>query len=138
MITKDPIDLNQFLSPSSDPASGASVFFVGKVRNHHDGKAVKLLYYECFEAMANKQIMRILERAKKKYLIHRVRALHRVGRLEVGDIAVVVEVSSSHRAEAFEACRAIIHEIKHEVPIWKKETYTNGKEEWVYCEKESF
>lgn len=134
MITKDVIDLNRFLNMDADPASGASVFFVGKVRNHHDGKEVKLLYYDCFESMAIKQMKRILDRAEKTFPIYRARALHRIGRLEIGEIAVIVEVSSAHRAEAFEACRAIINEIKHEVPIWKKEVYANGKEEWISCE----
>lgn len=133
MITRQVIDLEKFMAQQSDPSCGASVVFVGKVRNHHAGRKVRSLFYECYEAMAEKQIARILERARKSGRIHDARAIHRVGELEIGDIAVVVEVSSAHRNEAFEACRAIIDEIKSEVPIWKKETYVDGRQEWVSC-----
>lgn len=133
VITRQVIDLEKFMAQKSDPSCGASVVFVGKVRNHHAGRMVKSLFYECYEAMAEKQVAWILERARKSGRIHYARAIHRVGKLEIGDIAVVVEVSSTHRNEAFEACRTIIDAIKSEVPIWKKETYLDGQEEWVSC-----
>ena len=132
-ITDQPISAPAFLSQKQDESCGASVSFVGTVRNHHEGKPVRRLYYECYTAMANKQIGLIVDRIKKDWGVHNIRLLHRVGRLEVGDVAIVIEVQSEHREEAFEASRAVLEEVKKKVPIWKKEFYTSGSSEWVLC-----
>lgn len=132
-LTHHPICVEQFLSEPPAPASGASVHFVGTVRNHHEGKRVARLYYECYESMAERQLDRIINRVKTDYPVGRVRVLHRLGWLEVGEAAVVIEVSSAHRKEAFEACRAVIEEVKRTVPIWKKEVDEAGAGEWVLC-----
>lgn len=119
------------LKPSSD--SGALATFFGVVRDHNEGRAVKLLYYECYQSMADKEISSIRENVVKRWQLTDVSILHRVGLLEVGDIALAVAVASAHRAEAFAACQAVVDEIKSTVPIWKKEFYRNGHSEWVLC-----
>ena len=113
--------------------AGASVIFWGRVRNHNEGKQVLALEYSAYRELALKEGLRILGEARVKFPVESLRAVHRVGALKIGDGAVVVEASSAHRTEAFEACRWIIDEIKHRVPIWKKEHYSNGEAQWVIC-----
>lgn len=132
-ITHEPILIEAFLKEKPAASCGATVHFIGTVRNHHDGKAVRRLYYECYESMADKQIAAIVDRIKHTYGVDRIQVLHRVGWLEVGDVAIVIEVSSTHRDEPFSACRVVIDEIKKKVPIWKKEVYEDGTGEWVLC-----
>ena len=94
---------------------------------------MKSLYYECYEAMAEKQIDRIIQRVQRECGVSQIRAIHRVGDLNIQDAAVVIEVQSAHRAEAYVASRKMIDTIKHEVPIWKKEFYEDGSSEWTLC-----
>ena len=132
-ITHQPISVEKFLGQKPEATCGASVNFVGIVRNHQDGRPVQRLFYECYESMADKQIGLIVDRIKEDFGVDRIHALHRVGWLEVGDVSVIIEVSSPHREEAFFACKAVIDEVKQTVPIWKKEIYTDGTREWVSC-----
>jgi molybdopterin synthase catalytic subunit len=134
MITHELIDTAQFLSRQPDPSCGASASFVGIVRNEHDGKAVERLFYECYEPMAEKQIEGIAARAKTKWSVRDIQVIHRVGWLDVGEVAIAILVHSGHRDEAFSACREVIDEIKRTVPIWKREVYRDGTEQWVSCE----
>lgn len=133
MITDQPIDLNQWLAQQPAPGCGASAFFVGRVRNHHQGKKVTRLFYECYVPMAEKQITAIAETVKQKTGVQEIRVIHRVGWLEIGEAAVVISVSSAHRQEAFAACREVIDRIKQDVPIWKKEIYQDLSHDWVAC-----
>lgn len=103
------------------------------VRNHDHGRAVKSLYYDCYRSMAEKMIKALIEEAEIRWQIGKVRVLHRIGHLEIGEVAVAISVSSAHRAEAFEACRFMIEGIKKNVPIWKKEIFEDGMSEWVSC-----
>lgn len=119
----------------ADPAAGGYASFEGWVRNHNEGLAVTRLEYEAFEALANKEGERIVAEAIRRFGVINAACVHRVGSLEIGDMAVWVGVSSRHRAEAFAACRFIIDEVKHRVPIWKKELYVNGDSGWVNCER---
>ncbi len=119
----------------ADDASGAYVAFEGLVRNHNEGRQVHRLEYEAYEALGVKEGERIIAEAERRFGISTVYCVHRLGRLEVGDMAVIVGVSTPHRGEAFDACRYIIDEVKHRVPIWKKEHYTNGDSGWVNCER---
>lgn len=114
--------------------AGACVTFEGWVRNHNDGKEVTRLEYEAYTAMAEKEGQRIVEEAVKRFDLDYAECVHRVGRLEIGEAAVWVGVSSAHRSEAFEACRFVIDEVKHRLPIWKKEHYADGDSGWVNCE----
>jgi molybdopterin synthase catalytic subunit len=119
----------------ADAAAGGYASFEGWVRNHNEGLAVTRLEYEAFEALAIKEGERILQEALQRYGVLKAACVHRVGSLAIGEIAVWVGVSSRHRAEAFAACRYIIDEVKHRVPIWKKEHYVNGDSGWVNCER---
>ena len=118
-----------------DPAAGGYAAFEGWVRNHNEGHAVIRLEYEAFEALANMEGERIVKEAIERFGPLKAACVHRIGVLAIGDLAVWVGVSSRHRAEAFAACRYIIDEVKHRVPIWKKEHYVNGDSGWVNCER---
>jgi molybdopterin synthase catalytic subunit len=119
----------------AEPAAGGYASFEGWVRDHNEGHAVTRLEYEAFEALAIKEGERIVTEAIARFGVLRAACVHRVGSLAIGDLAVWVGVSSRHRAEAFAACRYIIDEVKHRVPIWKKEHYVNGDSGWVNCER---
>ena len=118
-----------------DESCGGFASFEGWVRNHNEGHAVTRLEYEAFAELAEKEGARIVEEARAKYGVTRAACVHRVGSLALGDVAVWVGVSAAHRDEAFRACRFIIDEVKHRVPIWKKEHYVNGDSGWVNCER---
>ena len=117
-----------------DPSCGGFVTFEGWVRNRNDGQQVLSLEYQAYEALALKEGRRIIGEALARFPIANALCIHRVGRLEIGDLAVWVAVSAGHRDEAFKACRYVIDEIKHRVPIWKKEYYEGGDSGWVNCE----
>ncbi len=116
------------------PGCGGYVTFEGWVRNRNDGQDVHKLEYQAYERLAIKEGERIMAEAREKFPFEGAVCIHRVGALEIGDLAVWVAVSSVHRDEAFRACRYIIDEVKHRVPIWKKEHYANGDSGWVNCE----
>jgi molybdopterin synthase catalytic subunit len=109
---------------------GGEALFIGRVRRISEGKEIRHLFYECEIGMAEKMIARIAQEMQAKWPIKKVHFQHRIGKLEVGEIAVIVAVSAEHRSEALEACRYGIDELKRRVPIWKKEVSTTG-EEWV-------
>lgn len=115
----------------NDPQAGAEVVFVGKVRDHNDGRAVVELEYEAMEPLATKEGNRIVEEAQRQFAVTSVHCVHRVGLLQIGDVAVQVTAMAAHRAAAFDACRYVIEEVKQRVPIWKKEAYKDGSVEWV-------
>lgn len=130
-ITGKPIHLEDFLAQRPSPSCGAVASFVGVVRGHHEGRQVKKIYYDCYWPMASRQIRGIIDNARNEFGVEEIRVLHRVGWLEVGEAAVAIVVSGVHREEAFSACRQVIEQIKARVPIWKKEVYTDGTDEWV-------
>jgi adenylyltransferase/sulfurtransferase len=105
-----------------DESCGGFASFEGWVRNHNEGHAVTRLEYEAFAELAEKEGARIVEEARVKFGVTRAACVHRVGSLALGDVAVWVGVSAAHRDEAFRACRFIIDEVKHRLPIWKKNT----------------
>jgi len=118
-----------------DPACGGYASFEGWVRDHNEGQAVRHLEYEAFEALAIKEGERILGEAVARFGVEHAACVHRIGDLQLGELAVWVGVSARHRQEAFLACRYIIDEVKHRVPIWKKEHYLSGDSGWVNCER---
>ena len=118
-----------------DPACGGYASFEGWVRDHNEGQQVRHLEYEAFELLAGKEGERILAEAVERFGVEHAACVHRVGDLQLGEMAVWVGVSARHRQEAFLACRYIIDEVKHRVPIWKKEHYLNGDSGWVNCER---
>lgn len=129
------LQVDSYRQALADPAAGGYTSFEGWVRNHNEGHAVTRLEYEAFEALANQEGERIVAEAIRRFGVVNAACVHRVGSLAIGDLAVWVGVSSQHRAEAFAACRYIIDEVKHRVPIWKKEHYVNGDSGWVNCER---
>src|SRR3954463_2920336 len=130
-----PIDTVALREELANPESGGYTSFEGWVRNHNEGHQVSRLEYEAFEPLAVKEGERIVAEAIKRFGIERAACVHRVGDLAIGEMAVWVGASARHRDEAFRACRYIIDEVKHRVPIWKKEHYENGDSGWVNCER---
>lgn len=131
-ISNTTIDLDELKCRVSTPEAGGFVAFEGWVRENNEGKEVTALEYEAYEELAVKEGQRILEEARQ-FDILKACCVHRTGPLKVGELAVVVMVSSAHRKEAFVACEFIINEIKKRVPIWKRETYADGTTSWVNC-----
>jgi molybdopterin synthase catalytic subunit len=111
---------------------GAYASFEGWVRNHNDGRAASGLRYEAYVALAETEGAQIVEEALMKFAIADAACVHRVGDLDVGDLAVWVGVSAAHREAAFIACRWIIDEVKSRVPIWKHERYVEGDAAWLH------
>jgi molybdopterin synthase catalytic subunit len=114
----------------ADPGAGGEVLFIGTVRDNDADRGVTALSYTAHPSAAA-EIRRVAEDIVAKYDVIAIAAVHRVGDLAVGDLAVVVGVSCAHRAEAFNACHAMIDELKASVPIWKHQRFTDGSDEWV-------
>lgn len=121
-----PLDPSEVERAVAEDDAGAIVTFVGRVRNHNAGMVVTRLEYEAYPTMATKQMQTIVQGLESKFAGTRLAVLHRIGTLNVGDAAVVCSASAAHRDEAFEACRALIDEIKATVPIWKREHGPDG------------
>lgn len=133
-ISGETLDIAALADSLIDRTAGAFASFEGWVRDHNDGRQVDGLDYEVFEPLALAEGAKILEEARAKYAVNAIRAVHRHGMLKIGDCAVWVGVVSAHRDEAFRACRYVIDEVKHRLPIWKKEHYRDGTAEWVNCQ----
>ena len=129
------IDTDAARRELQDPGCGGFVSFEGWVRDHNEGQEVTRLEYEAFQELAVKEGERILAEASRRFPVKHALCIHRLGSLDIGGMAVWVGVSSTHRAEAFDACRYIIDEVKHRLPIWKKEHYRSGNSGWVNCER---
>lgn len=128
----DPVAARQSVT---DDSCGALAVFEGWIRNLNEGQAVERLEYEVYRPLAEKEGDRIIREAYDRFGVGNAICIHREGMLELGDIAVIVCVSSTHRGEAFDACRYIIDEVKSRLPIWKKEYYVGGISEWVNCQR---
>jgi adenylyltransferase/sulfurtransferase len=128
-----PIDAAALGVALARPDAGGFATFEGRVRNRNEGRAVTGLEYEAFEALAVAEGEHVVAEAVARHGALSARCVHRVGRLEVGDVAIWVGVAAPHRAEAFAACREIIDAVKHRLPIWKKEHYADGDSDWVNC-----
>jgi molybdopterin synthase catalytic subunit len=129
-VSAEPIDMAGMLAGAHHPGAGAVVLFSGEVRESNQGRPVAFLEYEAAVPLAEKMIAEILAAAREKWGLHIALARHRVGRVDIGDAAVVVITASAHRREAYAANRYIIDRIKHEAPIWKCEHFTHGTKEW--------
>lgn len=130
MLTDRPIDHNNVTSAVQKKFNGAVVTFLGTTRDISNGKKVLRLEYESYSELAEKMLAQIIDEAKSKFGVSEVSLLHRIGRLEIGEISLVVAVGSEHRKTAFLASQYIVDRIKILVPIWKKEVYEDG-EIWV-------
>ena len=133
-VSKTAIDVSAAKKSVADDSCGALVVFEGWIRDHNEGQQVKRLEYEVYRPLAEKEGARIIEEAVQRFGVSHALCIHREGLLELGEVAVLVCVSSPHRGEAFDACRYIIDQTKVRLPIWKKEHYVSGVSEWVNCE----
>jgi molybdopterin synthase catalytic subunit len=129
-VTDQSIDLNELVAYVTDAEAGAIATFIGTTRNNNEGRTVIALDYEAYPEMAEKELARIGNDAKKQWPICRMAIVHRLGPVQIGEASVIIAVSSAHRDAAFAACRFAIEEIKKTVPIWKKEVYEGG-EVWI-------
>ena len=130
-ITSEDIELGDVIRAVEAGDAGAIVHFLGVVRNNTEGREVSYLEYEAYPPMAEKKMAEIAQEIHEKWGLDRVAMIHRVGRLEIGEVSVAVAVASPHRKEAFEACHYAMNRLKQIVPIWKREVWADGDEEWV-------
>lgn len=125
-----PLDVAEVLAAVQDPAAGGVVSFTGLVRDHDGGRGVTELEYEAHPG-AQEAMAAVAERIAGELPVHALAAVHRTGLLAVGDVAVIVAASASHRDQAFEAARRLIDDLKATVPIWKRQVFLDGEQEWV-------
>ncbi|MBY0427237.1 MAG: molybdenum cofactor biosynthesis protein MoaE [Cytophagales bacterium] len=130
IITSLPLDLGNILSLAHHPKAGGVVLFSGEIRDHSKGKDVQWLEYEAEPLMAEKMIKEIVATAQTKWGLYAAFCQHRIGKLDIGESAVVVVTAHGHRSESYAANKYIIDRVKHEVPIWKKEYFTDGTYDW--------
>lgn len=130
-VTREPIDPAAALARVGAAEDGAAVLFLGVVRDENEGRAVSGMEYEGYMEMAREQLAEIAAEAAQRAGSERVAAVHRLGELDVGEVSVAVAVSAPHRAEAFDAARYVIEEVKKRLPVWKRERYLDGDSEWL-------
>lgn len=129
-LRSEPLSVEEIQAAAADPAAGAVVLFLGVVRNHDDGRGVTALSYSAHPSAAD-ELRRVAEKIAVNYPILSVAVAHRTGDLKIGDLAVVAAVGAEHRDVAFNACHALIDDLKATVPIWKHQQFTGGDSEWV-------
>ena len=132
VITDAPVHIQELSKLVANPHSGAVVTFCGDVRDHDGGKEVASLLYEIHPS-APEQIKLITESIIGRFEIEKVAVAHRYGNIAIGETAFAVAVSAAHRQAAFDACAAIVDEVKAKLPIWKHQKFTDGSDEWVNC-----
>ncbi len=130
-ITEAPLSIDKMIAETEDQASGALIIFSGVVRNHNDGQEVDGMTYEADVPLAEKVLAEIESEALTKFSVHHCRIQHRIGDLELGETSVIIVVRSPHRAEAYEASRYAIDELKRRTPIWKQEHYVGGESRYL-------
>jgi molybdopterin synthase catalytic subunit len=129
-IRETALSVDEVLAAVADPVAGGTVVFVGTVRDEDDGRTVETLGYSAHPSV-DVALREVAEHVAATHDVTALAAVHRVGDLAVGDLAVVVAASCPHRAEAFAACQALIDELKATVPIWKNQMFADGSQEWV-------
>ncbi len=135
MIEENPLHPHELHDQLTNQACGGYASFEGWVRKQHNGRMVTGLEYEAHIELAKSEGIRVLKESSDLFDICDCACAHRIGKLELGEIAVWVGVSATHRDAAFAACRFIIDEVKQRLPIWKKEFFRGGNTNWVNCEK---
>ena len=137
VVTHEPLDPEVVTRKVVKDTNGAVVTFLGTTRDNFEGKRVITLEYEAFEEMAVKKLEEIRQGLMAEFQIDDIAIAHRIGRVDIGQISLVVAVASPHRKEAFLACHEAVDRLKSTVPIWKKEIYEDGSR-WVACEDHEF
>ena len=132
VVTDAPVHIQELSKLVAIPHSGAVVTFCGDVRDHDGGKEVASLLYEIHPS-APEQIKLITQSIMGRFEIEKVAVAHRYGDIAIGETAFAVAVSAAHRQAAFDACAAIVDEVKAKLPIWKHQKFTDGSDEWVNC-----
>jgi molybdopterin synthase catalytic subunit len=130
-VTTEPLSVQVVNDLVKRPTDGAVVTFDGIVRNNFAGRPVQYLEYEAYATMAEQKLAEIGEELRQKFSVGEIAMIHRIGRLEVGESSIVIAVAAPHRHAAFEACAYAMDRIKEEIPIWKKEFFTDGEDHWV-------
>jgi molybdopterin synthase catalytic subunit len=131
-VSAEPLSVDEALTFIADPSAGGTCVFIGTVRDSGaDGATVTSLRYESWDEVAADRLRAIADELLGRWPVRKVALLHRTGDLDVGEASVVVAVSAAHRAQAFDACREGIEQLKHDVPIWKKELLASGEGHWV-------
>lgn len=136
-ISDQNLDRDKLHESLADSKAGAIVVFEGWVRNHNEGKQVASLEYQVYRELALKEGAKILAEAREKFNLHNIVSVHREGHLKLGEIAIWIGATASHRDDAFKATRFVIDEIKHRLPVWKKEHYVAEEPVWVFCRHHS-
>jgi molybdopterin synthase catalytic subunit len=131
MVTSDTIFPGEVTRDLPSQADGACVLFLGVVRNHNEGREVTGLEYEVYQGMAEKTLAAIAMEASHRWGTDRIKVIHRVGELQIGEVSTAVAVATAHRGDAFEASRYILEELKQRLPIWKREHYVDGDSDWL-------
>ena len=129
-LREAPLDVAEVVAALDDPGAGGLTIFVGRVRDHDGGRQVTALDYAAHPTAAAR-LAQVCDRVAERHDVTGVAAVHRTGHLEVGDASVVVAATAAHRGVAFDASRALIDTLKAEVPIWKRQVFGDGAEEWV-------
>jgi molybdopterin synthase catalytic subunit len=129
-VRETALSVDEVLAAVADPVAGGTVVFVGTVRDEDGGRTVETLGYSAHPTV-DVALREVAERVAATHPVTALAAVHRVGDLAVGDLAVVVAASCPHRAEAFTACQALIDELKATAPIWKNQVFADGSQEWV-------
>jgi molybdopterin synthase catalytic subunit len=130
-ITGEAIDTATVLNGVASPGNGAVVLFLGVVRDHNDGRPVSAMRYDAYDVMAGKVLAEIAGEAARRLGTDDMAVVHRVGTLSIGEVSVAIAASSPHRAQAFDAARYVIEEIKKRLPVWKEEHYAEGGARWL-------
>jgi sulfur-carrier protein adenylyltransferase/sulfurtransferase len=136
-LSSEPINHSKLHEFMANDKAGAIVVFEGWVRDHNEGKRVSSLEYQIYHELALKEGEKILKEAIQKFNLHAIKAIHREGHLQLGDCAIWIGATASHRDDAFKATRFVIDEIKYRLPVWKKEHYVDHDAQWVYCKHHS-
>jgi molybdopterin synthase catalytic subunit len=131
-VTDVPLDLAAHERAVAHPSAGAVVSFAGVVRDHDRGRTVTLLEYEAHPG-AEAVLKEVAELIAADPEVHRVAVSHRVGVLNIGDVALAAAVATAHRAAAFAACARLVDEVKARLPVWKRQVFADGTDEWVNC-----
>lgn len=131
-LTREPIDFGALTEAVRSDQAGAVLLFLGTVREMTAGRKTLALDYDAYAEMALEEIHRLIEETCLRWTLERVGVIHRLGKLELGEVSVAIAVSAAHRGEAFDAGRHLIDRLKETVPIWKRENWSDGTTEWVH------
>jgi molybdopterin synthase catalytic subunit len=130
LLQQEPIDITLVMTEAGSDSDGAVVSFIGRVRNSSRGKSVLYLEYEAYGEMARKQLQKTVDDAAARWSLGSCMVVHRIGHIDVGEASIIIAASSPHRLESFQAVQFIIDTVKENIPIWKKEFYSDGSS-WI-------